>query len=815
MAPVVVSRVRLWWWALGSSVLIVGGAIGSVGVLAYRSIPEWSGRARVAGISQSLELVRDRDGVAHVFARSEADAYFGLGYAHAQDRLWQLELQRRLASGKLAEIFGADALDSDVLFRTLGLRRAAERSWPLLDEATRSALDAYVRGVNAFLQSGAPLPPEFALFRVQPRPWTAADSLSWLGMMAWKLSSNRDSELLRWRLSRQLSPQQIAEFLAPYPGDEPVVPSLLGLQGYPLPPKATGQRAPLGPITSGLGSNNWAVAGSRTESGKPLLANDPHLSLTAPSLWYLAHLQAPGLDVIGASLPGVPGVLLGRNREVAWAFTNTGSDTQDVFIERLVPGDAVRYEAPGGPREFERVHELIQVRGQPDHPLEVRISRHGPVISEAYRPATQLTGEGEVLALAWTALAPENRSIEFIIAASHARSADELRQAARRLGAPTQNVVYADRAGDIGFVAAGLVPRRRADNVLRGLLPAPGWEERFDWQGFVPFDELPQQRNPSSGRIVTANQKICPPDYPFWLGAEWAGPYRAQRIEALLDALPKHTLASFERIQLDVQSGSARALLPLLLAAISGEAEALEPRERALLDPLHTWDLQMRAAAVEPLLFSAWLRQVARAVYADELGELFEDVWAERVGFLVNVLSAKSGQERWCDDRRTPRVEACPAIVAQAFVSAVAELSRRYGSDPAEWRWGRAHVARARHAPLTHVPVLRDWFDLVSTTDGGSNTVNVGAYDIDDEDAPFESHHAAGYRAVYDLSDAGGGAFLVNGGQSGHVLSPHYRDWLEPFQRGALVPMRMDRAAVDDGALGTLRLEPARSEPAR
>jgi penicillin amidase len=246
-----------------------------------------------------------------------------------------------------------------------------------------------------------------------------------------------------------------------------------------------------------------------------------------------------------------------------------------------------------------------------------------------------------------------------------------------------------------------------------------------------------------------------------------------------------------------------------LLSAISREGLPLEGQERALLDRLQSWDWQMRATALEPLLFSVWVREVSRAVYADELGELFDDVWAERVGFLVNVLSGRTGQERWCDDQGTRETESCPAIVRRAFQSAVAELRKRYGSDVSEWSWGRAHVARARNALFTHLPLLRDWFDLLHPADGGSNTVNVGTYDIDDEKAPFESRHAAGYRAVYDLSDAGGSAFLVNGGQSGHVLSPHYRDWLEPFQRGELVPMRMDRAAAEDGALGTWQLQPA------
>lgn len=790
--------------AVAVSALAVGAALGG-GVWLYRSLPSWSGSAEVVGLRSGLRIVRDQNAIPHVLAENEPDAYFGLGYVHAQDRLWQLELNRRLASGRLAEVFGRDALERDRLFRALGLRQAAEQSLANVDAPTRACIDGYVAGVNAFLAQGTPLPPEFGLLGVTPEPWTAVDSLVWLEMMAWMLSSNLDSELWRWRLSERLEPRLIAEFLAPYPGDEPIlIDARPGTYGDA--PKRTGQGwTPQGTYPNGLGSNNWVVDGRQTRSGKPLLANDPHLRLTSPSLWYLAHLSAPGLDVVGATLPSLPGVVLGHNGAVAWAFTNTGSDTQDLFLERLVPGDTTRYETPDGALPFELRREVIRVKDEPEQVLEVRVTRHGPVLSDVYEPAQAVLPEGHVLALSWTALAPDDATPRFALVAARARNAAELREAARVFHAPPQNIVYADAAGEIGFVAAGRVPVRRPENTTRGLVPAPGWQRESDWDGYIPFDELPAQRNPASGRIVTANQKITPADYPRWLGAEWVEPFRAQRIEQMLAEGTAYGVDDFARMQLDVESGPAELLLPILLEA--ARAGAVGERERSALARLQAWNREMRADRPEPLLFAEWTRQLARSIYADELGELFQDAWAERFSFLRNVLTDHAGQSHWCNDIGTPQAEICSERIVGALQLALDELERRHGRDMASWTWGSDHQARARHFPLSRVPVLRDWFDVTAPADGASHTVNVGAYDLVD-DEPFESHHAAGFRAVYDLSNLSASRFLLNTGQSGHVLSRHYRDWAQRWPRNELLPVPTDRRAIEAGAAEVLQLTP-------
>lgn len=776
-------------------------ALGSY-VFARRSLSPFSGSAELAGLTAPVEIVRDRHAVPHVFAGSLIDAQRALGYLHGRDRLWQLELHRRLGAGSLAAVFGPDALADDRFFRTVGGHVAAARELDALDDETRAALDAYVAGINAAIDDlEGRWPPEFSLLGIEPGRWTPLDCLSWLKVMAWTLSANWERELERLYLSERLSPEQIAAFFR-----EPVLPMPELRRSYgalpaALSPLVHSARAEHG--RRALGSNNWAVDGTRSASGKPLLANDPHLDWTAPSLWYLAHLEAPEASVIGATLPGVPGVILGQNERVAWAFTNTESDTQDLYVERLDPSDPERYSTPEGPRPFARRREVIEVKGAPADVLEVRESRHGPIISDAFEDGQRALPDDVVLALAWGALAPGDQTIRFPLAANRAKSGAELAQAARFFHAAQQNVVYADVEGAIGFVAAGRVPRRGADDDLKGRAPAPGWLARYDWQGFIPFEELPAQQAPASGRIVTANQDITPPGYAHWLTSEWAPPHRAERIGALLDAEPKHSLESFRRIQLDVASGSAAALMPALLAHLGDDGERTE-----LVARLRAWRFEMKAGAPEPLIFAAWLRELSRLVCEDELGDAFEPLSHEVPELLRDVLGGKGDQARWCDDVRTPAREQCATQVRAAFARALAALEQRHGGDWQGWQWGRAHPARSRHVPFSDVPLLSRWFELSVPAGGDGESVNVAGYSLADDG--FDSDYGAGYRALYDLADRERSRFVLSTGQSGHPLSPHYADQNELWARGEDLPMWTRRETLSVGALGTLRLTPAR-----
>jgi penicillin amidase len=781
--------------------LLVLAAAGLVFGYVYlrQSLPRLEGEIALRGVGGPVEILRDAYGVPHIFAGSERDAHFGLGFVHAQDRLWQLEVNRRVGAGRLAEVLGPAALESDRFMRTLGVRRAAEVNLGHLDSETLGALEAYAAGVNAFLATGPVLPPEFLLLGVRPEPWRPVDSLTFLKLMAWDLGANWRSELLRMRLSRSLPASRIQQFLPPYPGDAPVELRDLnevyeGLEREP--PRLARDFFPTD--ADGLGSNSWVVAGERSATGKPLLANDPHLGLTAPPAWYLAHLDAPGLSAIGATLPGVPGVLVGRNDRIAWGFTSTGPDVQDLYLEKL--DTAGSYLTPQGPLPFQTVTESIRVKGGADEKLEVRVSRHGPVISDVIPAALELTPRGHAMALAWTALAADDLTMRAALRVGRARNWSEFEAAARDLHAPQQTITYADVDGNIGFLVAGRVPLRKPENDLKGLAPAPGWDARYDWAGYLPFEALPRAFNPAAGALVSANQKITPPGYAHHITSEWQLPYRARRIDELLAKLGRHSLDSFARMQLDSVSLAARELLPHLLAA-----RARDDAGREALKMLATWDGDMAAGRPEPLIMAAWWRELAFAVYADELGEAFRHHWGPRPAFLTAVLRQNHA---WCDDVRTRRTETCDELLSDSLDKALADLKRRYGEDPRSWTWGEAHPAWHRHRPLSRHAAFSRLFDISVPSAGDAYSVNVGRPDFGDEAAPYASRHAGSYRAIYDLANPQASLFIQSGGQSGNPLSPHYRAFAAPWARGEYIRALTDRALIEKRAVQRLVLAP-------
>ncbi len=784
-----------------------------------QSLPQLEGEAITPELRAPVDIVRDAYGIPHIYAASQADAVYALGFVHAQDRLWQMEMNRRIGAGRLAEVLGPAALDTDRFLRTLGVRRSAEANLARLDEEARELLAAYASGVNAFLAGNPVLPLEFQLLGVQPEPWSPVDSVVWVKMMAWDLGGNWRNELLRMQMAKTLSLARIQEFLPPYPGESALpIADLKALyggldkglsrlavtsDGDPMPDVARLLAAAPPEVQEGAGSNNWAVAGDRSVSGKPLLANDPHLGLTAPALWYFAHLHTPDANVIGATLPGVPGVVLGRNERVAWGFTNTGPDVQDLFLEKLDPAGG--YIAPDGPRLFSVITETIKVKGADEVRLEVRLSRHGPVISDVAKSAADATPRGYALAFSWTALAEDDETMRAALDLGRSKNWQEFLAAASHFNAPQQNMLYADVDGNIGFVAAGRVPVRKKENDLHGLAPAPGWLSQYDWEGYIPFKELPQSYNPASGRLWTANEKVTPAGYTHFITSEWQPPYRSNRIGTLLEARPKHDRASFARMHGDSLSTPMREALPFLLATTPRSATA-----RRALDMLGRWNGEMRRDLAEPLIIAAWWRELTRRIYADELGEAFEGNWQPRARFMLNVLADKDGQSRWCDDVRTPGIETCAQALALSLESALADLRRRYGEDMAAWRWGEAHRARHEHRPLGRQPLLARLFDISVPSAGDAYTVNVGRTRPNDEADPYASRHAPSLRAIYDLSDPEKSLFIHSGGQSGNRLSEHYASFSQAWADGEYVPMITRRHAIESAPHQTLRLVPAR-----
>ena len=788
-----------WWWpvaGLGALVALVVIVLVAGWLWLRGSLPETDGERPLAGLGANVDVIRDENGIPHVFAANKHDAYMALGFVHAQDRLWQMEFNRRVGAARLSEMFGERTLSIDRFLRTLGLYDIAAANYARYDEDVRAIYQAYSDGVNAYLETrSGPLPPEFILLGHEPEPWQPVDSIAWMKMMAWDLGGNMYEEVLRGALVERLGPARVADLWPTYPEDGPIALARAAAIPGGLGAEALLAALPLRP-TPGAGSNNWVLAGRHTASGKPMLANDPHLGLHIPSLWYFAHLSAPGLEIIGATFPGVPAFVLGRTNHFAWGFTNTNPDVQDLFIERIDPADPDRYLTPTGSAPFETRDELIAVKDAADVSLQVRRTRHGPVINGILDNAEAATPAGHVLAFAWTALAEDDMTGQAAIRANHAADWDSWVAAMREFHVPQQNMVFADTHGNIGFLAPGRVPIRRNGS---GWTPSPGWDGSHDWVGYVPFPALPRVFNPPSGQVVTANNRIVGPDYGYFITEDWAPPFRAQRIEALLAQTAKHDVDSFTAIQRDIVSLGARDFAPEL-AAIAEPEDAESETAIALIG---RWDGSMDRARIEPLIWFAWLRELSRALFADDLGPLFRDYWTIGVAELRGALADSSP---WCDDQDTPVAETCGEIAGRALAAALADLTARYGADPDSWRWGAAHYAYSEHRVLGQIPGIGPLFEIRLENGGARETVNAAGFTISNDAAPFAQNHGPGYRAIYDLAAPDRSLFIHTTGQSGNPFSSHYQDFAESWRDGRLVPMVTDRARIETGAEGHLRL---------
>jgi len=811
---------RILKWTAGLAALATVLAMLAAGggyALLRNTVPSLSGALAIPGLSAPVEVVRDAEGVPHIFARSREDLFSAFGFVHAQDRLWQMELQRRAGQGRLSEMFGERAFTTDVFLRTLDLYGHAERSLEMLPPEARSMLEAYARGVNAYIGRTTGLleprlPPEFLLLRHAPEPWRPADSIVTVKMMALQLSTNLNHEMMRLALAAQgLSAAEIEDLMPPGNGESP--PPLLELaQLYPLQRSAAPRRqagaSPVDDLISGGASNNWVISGARTKSGRPLLANDPHLRLAAPSVWYLAHLALerpgqPSVNIVGASLAGVPLVVLGRGDSIAWGFTNTGPDVQDVFIEKINPGNPHEYLTPDGWRPFVVEPMSIAVSGAGVRTVERRRTRHGPVLPGSYRNLDDMLGAGHVAALQWTALSDDDTTIAAGMFDPNLRSVADYMERMRRYLVPMQSMVVADAGGHIGLIAPGRVPVRDAANTMSGRAPVPGWDARYDWKGYLAFEDLPRVVDPPAGAIGTANARIVGPDYPHFLTFDWDPAYRQQRVKELIVDRSGHDVASSRAAQADVLSPADAHLKPLLIAAARRAGGA----EVAMLGRLAAWDATMRADIAEPLIYSAWVRETIRGIYHDDLGAAFERYFDTRALALTRLLEGRATSRDWCDDRATPAKETCDGVIGAALKAALADLDRRYGTDRTRWRWGAAHFAYGEHRAFGTVPGIGALFNVEAPSPGGNYTLNRGETDFREE-PPFANRSASSYRAIYDLADLDRSLFIHTTGQSGNPFSPHYRSFAERWSKVEYIEIATKREAIAKAAIGTWRLAP-------
>ncbi len=769
------TRLRLLRRLLGLVALLALLAATAVAAVVWYTIPGGDRQARIAGLDGPVEITIDQDGLARITATTERDGAVALGYAHARERMFQMDLMRRAARGELSEVVGAATLPLDRIARTLGVRQAAEADLAAYPADTRAMLEAYASGVNAWIaERGRYAALEFTVLGA-PRPWTASDSVLWGKTMGLYLSSNWRTELARLSLSGLLTHQQIDALwpgqgaaatearLAPeaVPGLSQMATRLAALvpafpAPFTLPPSA---------------SNAWAVDGTHSATGAPILAGDPHLSFGLPGIWYLARIQTPSGVLVGATAPGVPFLVIGNNGHIAWSFTTTGADVQDLFIE-APSGDG--YLTEDGPRPFTSRDEIIHVRGEPDEILHVRTTRHGPVISDLAETHIGVpgTGGGPIVSLAMANLAPGDHAPAGVLALNRAHSVAEAGAAAAMITSPVQNMMVADHDG-IGFFVTGRVPVRRSGD---GAYAARGDDGSGDWIGWAEGAALPHHVAPPSGRLVNANERVALPDFPVQLGRDWFGDARARRIRAMLDETPHATLADMARMQSDDLDVIAVELLPVL----------------SRIDPdFAKWDGRMDRDRAEPLIFQEWMQDFTRLLLSRHKisGSDMAAVapWPDLVRYALSPEGAA-----FCED--------CQALLTESYKDAISHLGALYGPSPSNWRWGAAHQAVFAHPILRFVPVLGDLVAGRIEQNGGDSTVGRGGV----RQGTMESVHGASFRGVFDLADLDRSLFMVAPGQSGHPASPFARNFVRTWRDGGTVTF----APQPNEVVARIRLSP-------
>lgn len=785
------ARGRRWGRILLSILLVPLLALAALWFYLRTGLPDLTGRVAVAGLQHEVGIYRDTDGVPHIFARTAADGYRALGYVHAQDRLFQMDLMRRVASGRLAEAVGSMGLENDRFMRTLGLRALAARDFVDLSAETRAALIAYAEGVNSYLyQRKGALPPEYLLFPA-PESWTPTDSLLWGKLMGMALSGNWRDEALRARMQAQGMPPETVDLLFGRVGPARTYSETDGKFWRAVDPAMRTLLAGLPPIAEPrTASNAWALAGSRTDSGKPLLASDPHLSLTTPSLWYLARIVTGDGTLVGATAPGVPFLVLGHNNRLAWGLTTTGADTQDLVLERLTEGSSTTVDRPQGDPDPIDVHtETIRVRWSTDEVLTVRRTSYGPILSDI---PTLTPGVGDartLVALHATFLQPGDRSADALLGISSASDWGSFTAAASMMGAPMQNFIMATDQGSIGMISAARIPLRRQSD---GWMPALGWERSSEWTGFAPVAILPQTRDPAQGYVANANNALVTPDYPVMIAQSWDDSFRGDRLAEQLDAAHNRRREDEASLQMDSTSLFARRLIALM-----DGWEPSDPQALKALKSLRAWDKRMLRTAREPLLFAEFSKKLTDDILADDLAPLAKDggrAWRPRASVLLTLLRTDSAL---CDDKTTPVVETC----RDQLVRALAEAERAVGASAT---WGEVHRARHDHPAFGRIPVLGWLFGLSLPADGGNDTLQRMAY----RGEGFDAGHGAGYRAVYDLADLDRSGFMITTGQSGHRLSPFYDTFLTRARDGELRPLTGTPSSLARAGAALLTLTP-------
>jgi len=820
--------------------------------VAPRSFPQIDGEINVDGLDGAVDIYRDKMGIPHIYVTNLHDLFFAQGYVHAQDRFWQMDVWRHIGSGSLSEMFGSGQVESDTFLRTLGWRVTAEKEWEGLSPDSKAILQAYADGVNAYLKDhdGTALSLEYAVLsllspKYKVEPWTPINSLTWGKAMAWDLRGNMDEEIERAVLLKTLSREQVAELFPPYPKDHPVIVNKIGdgtsanLQTQSIAatniPKETLATLEhnaslldplLGSHGDGLGSNSWVISGKLTSTGMPLLANDPHLAIQMPSIWYQMDMHCkPRSDecpyeVSGFTFAGAPGIIIGHNDKIAWGVTNLSPDVMDLFIEKVNPDNPNQYEVNGQWVNFETRKETVNVVGGDPIIVTVRLTRHGPVISDAYGP---LKNQGDpkdkefvpfkervgidlpeqyVISLAWTALNPST-PFEAIWGFDRAQNWDQFREAARNFHVPAQNLVYADNEGNIGYQTPGDIPIRKKGD---GTTPVPGWTGEYDWTGYIPFEELPYTFNPAEGYIATANNQAPPDNYPYMITYDWDYGYRANRIvEMIKDAPGKIDMAYIQKMQGDDYDSKAAIYVPLLTQL---DMEGATSNEAVALDLLKSWDFQARADSAAAAVFEAFWRHVLQDTFNDDLPKRYWFDGGSRSTEVLRQMASNPNDPFWDDKATKDTVETQDDILHKSFAEAVKELESIFGKEPSKWNWGELHTSTFRNGTLgeSGVPPIEALFNRGPfPTSGGSAIVNATSWEASEG---YEVTDVPSMRMIVDLGDLNNSLTVNTTGESGHAYHKHYADMSPLWASIQYYPMWWDQQSIVSDAEGHLHLTP-------
>lgn len=792
-------RLRLFLMFLAGLVLLVLELIGVAFFwLVIRPLPQTDGTVEISGLSGEVKVVRDKAGVPHISASNVADLFMAQGYVTAQDRMWQLEFNRRVGAGRLSEVLGEAAIEQDRFLRTIGLRRAAESELAGLSGEEKLILESYARGINAFMETHRDnLPIEFSLLGFKPEPWTVLDTLSWGKVMAFDLGDNYGREITRAALVEKVGAAEAARLMPT--GSAPTTPLIVppnvsykGIEGgLALASIQADLHALVGQDLDGRGSNNWVVAGAKTTTGKPMLANDPHLGLRNPSVWYEVSLQGGGFNVAGVTFPGVPGVVIGHNERIAWGVTNVSGDTQDLYLEKLNPANPDQYEFKGEWQPLQITSEEIKISGKPSETLRVRQTRHGPILNDV----TDALKNSQPMALRWVALG-DAPLIGSVLQYNRAQNWTAFRQALRGFNTPAQNFVYADLDGNIGYQIPGLWPLRAKGD---GLLPVPGWTGEYEWTGFANFDDLPSVYNPAAGFVATANNRnVAQSAEKVYLGQEYDPGWRAQRITDLLKAKEKLSLADLGAIQADVLSIPGKEFVGYLANLPNSDGKIAPALAR-----LRDWDGRLTADSVPGAIYKATYVKLVENMFKERLGQDLYERYANGNMTLLAVLTLlKDPSNSWWG------AAGRDVLLQKSVGQAVDFLSGKLGSNEADWKWGKLHTMSFTQTPIGKgVPgPLQPLINLKTVENGGDGTtVAAASFDLLN---PFAQTTGVSFRGLMNLADWDASLIVNSGGQSGQPFNKHYGDNLDDWLNGRYHPFLFSPAAVEREKEATLTLRP-------